>query len=53
MFPASEFPTVEAAIQTGIELRLHTGVQIYVSLACSVVLDSALDKAAPGSETTT
>ena len=37
MFPVSEFPTVEAAIQDGIERRLHTGLQIYVSLDGSVV----------------
>ena len=47
MFPSAEFPTVADAIQDGIDRQLHTGVQIYVSLRGSVVLDSAIGKAAP------
>jgi CubicO group peptidase (beta-lactamase class C family) len=47
MFPSAEFPTVADAIQDGIDRQLHTGVQIYVSLRGSVVLDSALGNAAP------
>ncbi|MBC7966885.1 MAG: beta-lactamase family protein [Fuerstia sp.] len=48
MFPWNELPSVESAIQDGIDRRLHTGVQIYVSLDSAVVVDSAIGEAAPG-----
>ncbi|MCA9012626.1 MAG: beta-lactamase family protein [Planctomycetaceae bacterium] len=53
MFPTAEFPTVAAAIQDGIDRQLHTGVQIYVSLGNSIVLDSAIGNAAPDRPITT
>jgi CubicO group peptidase (beta-lactamase class C family) len=46
-FPASRFPALTSAIQDGIQRGLHTGVQIYVSLNRTAVLDSALGEATP------
>lgn len=48
MFPSSTFPILAAAIQYGIDRRLHTGIQVYVSVDGATVLDSALGKSAPG-----
>lgn len=48
MFAWTELPAVAAGIQEGIDRRLHTGVQIYVSLDGKVVMDSAIGDAAPG-----
>ena len=48
MFSWTELPSVASAIQDGIDRRLHTGVQIYVSLDSAVVVDSAIGEAAPG-----
>ena len=48
MFSSTEFPLIASAIQDGIVRRLHTGLQIYVSLDCASVVDSAIGEAAPG-----
>lgn len=47
MFPYSEFPSVASAIHEGIDRRLHTGVQIFVSLNGAGVLDEAIGESAP------
>jgi len=47
MFPYSEFPSVAAAIQDGIDRRLHTGVQIYVSSNGEVAINAAIGESAP------
>jgi CubicO group peptidase (beta-lactamase class C family) len=47
MFPHAEFPSVAVAIQDGIDRRLHTGVQIYVSSNGKVVIDAAIGESAP------
>ena len=46
MFPRTELPSVAAAIQDGIDRRLHTGLQIYISLDSVSVVDSAIGEAA-------
>ena len=46
-FPHAEFPSVAVAIQDGIDRRLHTGVQIYVSSDGEVVIDAAIGESAP------
>lgn len=48
MFPFAAFPSVASALQDGIDRRLHTGVQIYVSLNDDIVIDSAFGESAPG-----
>ena len=46
MFPRTELPSVAAAIQDGIDRRLHTGLQIYISLdSVSVVVSGRLKPA--------
>lgn len=47
MFPYAEFPSVAAAIQDGIDRRLHTGVQIYVSSNGEAAIDAAIGESAP------
>ncbi|MEJ7592229.1 MAG: serine hydrolase domain-containing protein [Planctomycetaceae bacterium] len=47
MLPWTELPSVAVVIQEGIDRRLHTGLQIYVSLRNVVVIDSAFGEAAP------
>ncbi len=46
MFPYAEFPSVAAAIQDGIDRRLHAGVQIYVSTNGKAALDAAIGESA-------
>ncbi len=48
MFPWTELPAVVSGIQDGIDRRLHTGLQLYVSLDSAVVVDAAIGEAAPG-----
>ncbi len=48
MFPSTELPATASAIQDGIDRRLHTGLQIYVSLDGSTVVDAGIGEAAPG-----
>lgn len=43
--PLDNFPGIQAAIQEGIDRRLHTGVQIYVSVAGETVLDTGFGRA--------
>ena len=47
MFPYSEFRSVAVAIQDGIDRRLHTGVQVYVSSNGKVAIDAAIGESAP------
>lgn len=46
----NSFPQLTAAIQDGIQRKLHTGVQAYVSIAGEVVLDQGFGESAPGVE---
>jgi len=48
MLAADQFPNVLAAVQEGIERRLHTGVQIYISQRSQVLLNTGFGEAAPG-----
>ncbi len=47
MFPYSEFPSIAAAIQDGIDRRLHTGLQMYVSSNGEVAINAAIGESAP------
>jgi CubicO group peptidase (beta-lactamase class C family) len=47
MLDAEAFPQVFAAIQEGIDRRLHTGVQIYISQRSQVLLNTGFGEAAP------
>ena len=46
----NSFPQLTAAIQDGIQRKLHTGVQAYVSVAGEVVLDQGFGESANGIE---
>jgi CubicO group peptidase (beta-lactamase class C family) len=50
MVAAEAFPQVRAAIQEGIERRLHTGVQIYISQRSQVLLNTGFGEATPGTQ---
>jgi CubicO group peptidase (beta-lactamase class C family) len=47
-FPSLDFPSVTLALEDGINRRLQTGVQIYVSHQETTILDAALGDASPG-----
>lgn len=48
MFPVHAFPATAAAIQDGVSRKLHTGVQIYISRNCAVLLDAGMGEASSG-----
>ena len=47
MFPYAEFPSVAAAVQDGIDRRLHTGVQLYASVNGQAVVNAAIGESSP------
>lgn len=47
---SDSFPQLSTAIQAGIDRKLHSGVQVYVSIAGEVVLDRGFGESPPGVE---
>lgn len=45
---SSEFPRLAEAIENGVSRRLHTGVQVYISLDEKTVLNAGFGEAVPG-----